>query len=120
MITILLGQGNRNNRELNPSVSQKGTTTSNRDQATHIAEQRKRLRISRVIRNEEAKIGIPKNSSDSGQPGSATRDNTHVLPSILARFALTMVLIVQIGDGLSQWLDAGSGTVFAASHADID
>lgn len=49
----------------------------------------------------------------------------HVLPisgeySLLAHFALAMMLVVQMGNGFTERLDSSGWSVLATSHRDVD
>lgn len=73
-----------------------------------------------VVGNEEADIGIVQDSSDTDQAGTAARHNGNIFPGVLAGLALTMHLVVQTSDRLSQGLDASGGAVLTAADADVD
>lgn len=77
----------------------------------YVTEQAQHLIVGSVVGNEEAEIGVSKHGSNSDKAGSAARHDADVLPSVLACFALTVVLIVKRGNSLSQWLDTGSGAL---------
>ncbi len=73
-----------------------------------------------IVGNEKANVGIVQHRSDANQPGTTTRNNRNVLPCILAGLALAMVLIVEMGNGLSQGLDTGSRSILAAVEGDVN
>lgn len=52
-------------------------------------------------RNEESKIGVSDHSSNSDEASSAARDDADVFPGILTLLALTVMLIVEVGDSFS-------------------
>ena len=87
---------------------------------SEVPEQAKHLIVGRVIGNEEAQIGIVQDSRNADEPRSAARDDGDVLPRVLAVFALTMVFVVQVGDGGSQWLYTCRRTILSASHRHVD
>jgi hypothetical protein len=74
----------------------------------------------RIIWDEEAKIGIAQHRGDTDKTGAATRDNADVLPGVLAGLALAMVLVVEVGHGMTERLDAGGWAVLTSGHGDID
>jgi hypothetical protein len=73
-----------------------------------------------VVRDEEANVGIVQHSSDTDQPGTASRHNGHILPRIFARLVLSMHLVVKMGNGLSQRLDTCRGAVLPAGYRDVE
>ena len=87
---------------------------------THVSEQTQHLIVSSVIGNEEAEVCISEDSGNSDQTCSTTRDDTDVLPSVLACLALTMMVVVEVGNSLSQRFDTRSWTILATGQADID
>ena len=91
-----------------------------RGNSSKVSEESQHLIISSIVRNEETQISIIQDSSDTDETSSAARDDSNILPGILAVFALTMMYVVQIGDGSSQWLDTCSWTILSASHRHIN
>jgi len=87
---------------------------------TYVLEQRQHLIVRRVIRNKETKVGRAQHSRNTDQTRATTRNNSHILPGILALLALTMVLVVQMSNRLTEGLDAGSRAVLTAGHVDLD
>jgi hypothetical protein len=73
-----------------------------------------------IVGNEEADVSIVKNGSNTDETSTSTGDNGDILPGVLARQALSVHLVVQVGHCLSQWLDASSRAVFAAVDTDVD
>jgi hypothetical protein len=65
---------------------------------TDILEKPQHFIIRSVVRNEEAQICIAQYRSDTDQPSSASRNNTDILPGVLALFALSVVVIVEVCD----------------------
>ncbi len=65
-------------------------------------------------------VGVVQHGSNANETSSTTGHNSHVLPRVLAVFALTVVRIVQIGDGHAKWLDTSRGAVFTAIHRNIE
>lgn len=74
VVGILLGQRNRN--------------------GCKIPEQTQHLIVGGVIRNEETEVGVTQDGCYANETGSATWDDTDVLPRVLACFALTMMCVV--------------------------
>lgn len=74
----------------------------------------------RVVRDEEANVGIAEHGRDADQAGTATRDDAHVLPGVLAGLALAVVLVVELGNGLAKRLDATSRSILAAVDRDVN
>lgn len=87
---------------------------------TYILEQAQHFIIRRVIGQEEAEIRCTQHGGNANQTGTATGHNGDILPGILAGLVLAMVLVVQVGYGLAQGLDAGGGAVLAGSHGDVN
>ena len=81
---------------------------------------RQHLVVCRVIWDEEAQVSVSKDSRNSDQASSSSWDNAHVLPSILRGFSFTMMLIIELGNSLTQRLDTSSGAILASSHGNID
>jgi len=69
---------------------------------TYVLEKRQHFIVRCVIRDEESQIRIVQHSRNAYQARATPRDNTHILPRILARLALSMMHIIQIGDRSSQ------------------
>lgn len=87
---------------------------------THVPEQRQHLIVGGVIWDEEAQVGLVKDGSDPDQPGTATRDDSDVLPRVLASLSLTVMLVVHLGDGLAEGLDASGRGIFSAGDGNVD
>ena len=124
VIVVVFGEGHRDRSDLNRQFSQPlivGRTPSLSLQiSTHILEQTQHLRISRIIRNRKRQVRIAQDSSNANQPRATTRHNAHILPRILARLALAIVLIVEMGDRRAQRLDTGGRAVLARGRSDRD
>lgn len=87
---------------------------------TYVSEQRQHLVVCCVVGNEEAQVGLVQHGSDSDQTGTATGDDSDVLPGVLASHSLAMVLVVHLGDSLAQGLDAGGWRIFSGGDGNID
>lgn len=87
---------------------------------THVPEQRQHLVVGGVIRDEEAQVGLVEDGSDPDQPGTATRDDSDVLPRVLASLSLAVVLVVHLGDGLAEGLDASGRGILSAGDGNVD
>ena len=74
----------------------------------------------RVVGNEEADVGVVQDSSDTDETSTTAGHDGDVLPSVLARLALTVHLVVQSSNSLPQRLDARSWAILAAGGADVD
>ncbi|KAI7341538.1 aminotransferase [Hortaea werneckii] len=85
-----------------------------------VPKQAEHLVVGSVVRDEEAEIGVAQHGGDADEPCAAAGDDAHVLPGILAFFALAVVGVVELGDLLAQGLDAGCRAVFAPGHRYID
>ena len=51
---------------------------------------------------------------------SKYRDNGDILPRVLTLFTLSMMCIVEVGDGRSQRLDPRCGTIFSSIDGDVN
>lgn len=78
------------------------------------------LIVGSVIGNEEAQVRVVEYSCNSYQTSSTTGYHSNILPGILAFLSQAMLVVVQVGDGLSQRLDARSRPVLSSRHGDID
>jgi hypothetical protein len=78
------------------------------------------LVVSRVVRQEETQVGVTQDSGDSDETSTATRNDGNVLPSVQAALTLAMMLVVQVGNSLSQWLDTGGRAILSGSNRDVD
>jgi hypothetical protein len=78
------------------------------------------LRLTSVVGDEEADIGVVQDGGDTDQTRTASGNDSHVLPRILAILALSMVLVIEVGDGLSKRFDTGYRAIFSAGNTDID
>lgn len=87
---------------------------------THVSEQRQHLVVGRVVRDEEAQVRLVQDGGDSDQAGTAAGDDGNILPCVLAGLALAVVLVVHLGDGLAEGLDAGGRRVLPAGDADVE
>lgn len=87
---------------------------------THVPEQRQHLIVGGVIRDEETQVGLVENRGDPDQAGTTSRDDSNVLPRVLARLALAMMLVVHLGDGLAEGLDASGRGIFSAGNGNVD
>lgn len=88
--------------------------------ATHVTEERQHFVVGSVVGNEEAQVGLVEDGSDTNQTGTATRNNGNILPSVLAGLALTMMLVVHVGDSLAQRLDTSGRAIFSRGNGDVD
>lgn len=68
---------------------------------TYVLEQRQHLVVGSIIGDEETDIGVTKHSSNSDQTGSTTRNDTNILPSVLAGLAFSVILVVKVGNSSS-------------------
>ncbi len=73
-----------------------------------------------IVRNKKAHVGIVQHGSNTDQSGAATRHNGDVLPRVLARLALTVHLVVQMGNRLAKRLDTSGGAILATVETDVD
>lgn len=87
---------------------------------THIPEQRQHLVVGGIIWDEETQVGLVENRGNPDQTGTASRDNSHVLPRVLAGLPLAMMLVVHLGDGLAKGLDASGRGIFSAGDGNVD
>ena len=69
----------------------------------------------RIVRNEESQVGITQNGGNSDQTSPSTRNNAHIFPGVLAFLALSVVLVVQIRDGLAERLNACGWSILTGS-----
>ena len=74
----------------------------------------------RVVGNEEADVGVVENGGDTDEAGTPSGDDGDVLPGVLARLALAVHLVVQMGHSLPQGLDARGWAIFTARRGDVD
>ena len=88
--------------------------------STHVLEETKHFVVCRVIGQEETEVRVTQDGCDSDETSTTTGNNSNVLPGVLAVLALTMHLIVELGNSFSQGLDTGGGTVLSAGHGDVD
>jgi hypothetical protein len=65
---------------------------------TDVLKQAQHFVVCRVVWDEESHVGISQHSGDSDETSSSARDHTHVLPRVLAVFALPIVVIVEVRD----------------------
>ena len=65
-------------------------------------------------------IRIVQDGSDANQARPSSRDNSNILPGVLARLALSMMGIIQIGNGHSQRLNPRRWSIFTTAEGDID
>lgn len=82
------------------------------DQLPHILEQTQHLIVGSVVWHKETQVGIANDGGNANETSSAAWNNAHILPRVFARFVLTVVLIVQIRDSFSQWLDSCSRALY--------
>ena len=106
--------------------------------ATHIFKQRKHLLltisnqhllsmrirgtyvVSRVIWDVKTEVCIIEHARDADQSCTPSWHDGDVLPSILAVLALTVLGVVEIGDGFPQRLNARGGAVLPAVDGDVE
>lgn len=86
----------------------------------YILEQAQHFIVSRVVGQEEGQIRSAEDGGYANQTGAATGDNGNILPGVLALLALAMRLVVEVGDGLAEGLDAGGGAVLAGGHGNVN
>lgn len=87
---------------------------------THVPEQRQHLVVGGVIWDEETQVGLVENRGDPDQASTTSRDDSHVLPGVLASLALAMMLVVHSGDGLAEGLDACGRGILSAGDGNVD
>jgi len=68
----------------------------------------------------DTQVGIVQDSGNANQASPSTRDNSNILPRILALLSLSVMGIVQVGDGNPQWLDPGSWSILSTGHRHIN
>ena len=73
-----------------------------------------------VVGNEEADVGVVENGGDTDEAGTPSGNDGDVLPGVLARFALAVHLVVQMGNSVPQGLDARGRAIFTARRGDVD
>lgn len=86
----------------------------------YVLEKRHHLIVGRVVRDEEADIGIVKDGGNADQASSATRHDSHVFPGVLALFALAMHLIVHPSNSGTERLDTSRGAILPSGDRDVD
>lgn len=59
------------------------------------------LTISRILRDLIPTIHIPHDRRNTTQPGSSTRNNTHILKRVLALFVLSIGIVVHSSNGFA-------------------
>ena len=76
--------------------------------------------LSCMIAPIRTEVGVVQHGCDANETSSTTGHNSHVLPRVLAVFALAVVRIVQIGDCHAKWLDTSRGAVFTTIHRNVE
>lgn len=97
MVVVLLRKRDGNRGNLWTGISTQATHENDLKSLwvkTHVLEQSQHLRVRRVIRNGEGQVRVAQNGSNSNQAGTATGHDAHILPGVLARLALTIMLVV--------------------------
>lgn len=87
---------------------------------TYVLEQTQHLIVCGVIGQEEGQVRISEDGGNTDETSATTGDDGHVLPGILALLILTMVLVVEVGNGLPQRSDTGRRTIFASGNGDVN
>lgn len=87
---------------------------------TCISKEREHFIVRGIIRDEETQVGIVQHCGDPDQTSPPSRDDGHILPCVLTRFALTMMCIVEIGNGYAQRLDPCRRAIFSATEGNIN
>jgi hypothetical protein len=77
-------------------------------------------KVTSVVGNEEANVGIVQDGGNADETSAAAGDNGDVLPGVLAGLPLAVHLVVEMGHGLTQGLDAGGRAVLAAAGAVVN
>jgi hypothetical protein len=85
-----------------------------------VLEETQHFIVGRVVWQEERQVRVTQDGSNTDQTSTTTGDNGNVLPSILALFSLSVGLVVELGNSLSQRLDTSCRAVLTASHGDVD
>jgi hypothetical protein len=65
-------------------------------------------------------VGIVQHGGNADQTSSATGNDGDILPCVLALLTLTMVCVVQIGDGNPQGFDTRSRPILTTGHGDFN
>jgi hypothetical protein len=63
---------------------------------------------------------LTQHGRNSDKPSTSTRNNANVLPGVFALLALSVVSVVEVGNGVSERLDSGSRAILTTSHGDIN
>lgn len=87
---------------------------------TYVPEQRQHFIVRGIIWDEETQVGLVENRGDSDQTGTTSRDDSHVLPGVLAGLPLAMMLVVHLSDSLAKGLDASGRGIFSAGDGHVD
>ena len=105
---------------------------------SYVTEQAQHFIVGSVVRNEESQVSIAQHGRYPNETSSATWNDTDILPGVFALLVLTMVLIIEIGNGRSEGFDTCSRSlrinqrrygchslsdrthVFTTSHAHVD
>jgi hypothetical protein len=88
--------------------------------SSEVLKQAQHLIVRGVIRDEESKVSVSEHGSDTDETRAATRDNADVLPGVLACLALAVVLVVKVGNGISERLDTCCRAILTSRHGDVD
>lgn len=76
--------------------------------------------ITRRVLLQKTKIGVTQDRSDTDKARTATRDNAHILPSILGFLSLSVMLVVKMSNSFTQRLDSCGRAVLTPSEGYID
>ena len=85
-----------------------------------VLEERQHLVVGCIVGNEEADVGVVEDGGDADKTSAAAGNDAYVLPCVLGFFALAVHLVVEVGDGFAEGLDAGCGTILARVYGDVE